>query len=104
MTERKKIEIPTGYCRLNKCECPSMHKRACGPNVDYTACPQFAKLGVKYAYQTTDADGSRRIHLEASKSAESASKETRQSSGDRLGQKLFSDIAPDKKVRLPKMS
>lgn len=104
MTERKRIELPHGFCRLNKCGCPGTTKKQCGPNVDYTACPHYLNIGVKYAYQTTDADGTRRIHLEASEDAKPASKETRDASSDRDCQLDFLDLTAYQEIKGAGMS
>lgn len=100
----KQIEIPVGYCRQDKRECPRTGKNSCGPNVEYTTCPQFEQIGVKYVDTSTDPDGARRIHLETAKDFKRPGEEAGASSGSGRGQRVFSDIAPDQKIKLDGMS
>lgn len=98
------INVPVGCCRRGKCECPGSGKNSCGPNVEYTACPHFEKLGFKYVDSSIDPDGKRRIHLETAKDSKRPSSEAGASSGSGRCQRLFSDIAPDQKIKLAGMS
>lgn len=61
----RKILIPVGFCVAHAWPCPISGHEHCGPDTQYDKCPSFRKVVYCSAYEETDQDGKRRIHLTA---------------------------------------